>query len=36
LTPEIAGTSLVELGRVEFADLADGYLLTATGLQKLG
>lgn len=35
MTPEMAGTSLVELARAEPEDLAEGYLLTATGLQKL-
>lgn len=35
LTPEIAGTALVDLVRADPATIAPGYLLTAAGLQKL-
>jgi NAD(P)-dependent dehydrogenase (short-subunit alcohol dehydrogenase family) len=35
LTPEAAGSALVELVRADAATVAPGYLLTATGLQKL-
>jgi NAD(P)-dependent dehydrogenase (short-subunit alcohol dehydrogenase family) len=35
LTPEVAGSSLVELVRAEAATIAPGYLLTAAGLQRL-
>jgi NAD(P)-dependent dehydrogenase (short-subunit alcohol dehydrogenase family) len=35
LTPEIAGTALVDLVRTDPATTAAGYLLTAAGLQKL-
>jgi NAD(P)-dependent dehydrogenase (short-subunit alcohol dehydrogenase family) len=35
LTPEVAGTALVDLVRADPATTAPGYLLTATGLQKL-
>jgi 3-oxoacyl-[acyl-carrier protein] reductase len=35
LTPEIAGTALVELVRADAATLAPAYRLTAAGLQKL-
>jgi NAD(P)-dependent dehydrogenase (short-subunit alcohol dehydrogenase family) len=35
LTPEVAGSSLVELVRTEAASIAPGYLLTAAGLQRL-
>jgi 3-oxoacyl-[acyl-carrier protein] reductase len=35
LTPEVAGSSLVELVRAEAASIAPGYLLTAAGLQRL-
>ena len=35
LTPEAAGTALLELARADAADLAAGYLLTSAGLQKL-
>jgi NAD(P)-dependent dehydrogenase (short-subunit alcohol dehydrogenase family) len=35
LTPEQAGSALVELIRADSANAAPGYLLTATGLQKL-
>jgi NAD(P)-dependent dehydrogenase (short-subunit alcohol dehydrogenase family) len=34
-TPEMAGSALVALVRADPADTAPGYLLTATGLQKL-
>ena len=35
LTPEIAGSALVELVRAEAVTTAPEYLLTAAGLQKL-
>jgi NAD(P)-dependent dehydrogenase (short-subunit alcohol dehydrogenase family) len=35
VTPEIAGTALIELVRTEAAALAPGYVLTGTGLQAL-
>ena len=35
LSPEMAGTALLELARADAADLAAGYLLTGAGLQKL-
>ena len=35
LTPEAAGTALVELVRAEAATVAPGYLLTGAGLQQL-
>jgi hypothetical protein len=35
LTPEIAGSALVDLVRADPATTAPGYLLTAAGLQKL-
>jgi 3-oxoacyl-[acyl-carrier protein] reductase len=35
LTPEVAGSSLVDLVRAEAASIAPGYLLTAAGLQEL-
>jgi short-subunit dehydrogenase len=35
LTPEVAGSALVELVRAEAATADPGYLLTAAGLQKL-
>jgi NAD(P)-dependent dehydrogenase (short-subunit alcohol dehydrogenase family) len=35
LTPEVAGSALVELARAEAATTAPGYLLTAAGLQQL-
>jgi NAD(P)-dependent dehydrogenase (short-subunit alcohol dehydrogenase family) len=35
LTPEIAGSALVDLVRADPATIAPGYLLTAAGLQKL-
>ena len=35
VTPEIAGTALVELVRADAATVAPGYLLTGTGLQEL-
>jgi 3-oxoacyl-[acyl-carrier protein] reductase len=35
VTPEIAGTALVELVRADAADVARSYLLTGDGLQKL-
>jgi NAD(P)-dependent dehydrogenase (short-subunit alcohol dehydrogenase family) len=35
LTPEAAGTALVELARTDAATLAPSYLLTGAGLQKL-
>jgi hypothetical protein len=35
LTPEIAGTALVELVRADAATVAPGYLLTGAGLQNL-
>jgi hypothetical protein len=34
LTPEIAGTALVELVRADAATVAPGYLLTGAGLQN--
>ena len=36
LTPETAGTALVELRRADAATLAPGYLLTGGGLQPIG
>ena len=36
LTPAVAGRALVELRRVNTADLAAGYLLTGGGLQPIG
>jgi hypothetical protein len=35
LTPEVAGSALVELVRADAATVAPGYLLTGAGLQKL-
>jgi len=35
LTPEMAGSVLVDLVRADRATTAPGYLLTAAGLQKL-
>ena len=35
VTPEIAGTAMVELVRADAATVAPGYLLTGVGLQKL-
>jgi 3-oxoacyl-[acyl-carrier protein] reductase len=35
VTPEIAGTAMVELVRADAATVAPGYLLTGAGLQKL-
>jgi hypothetical protein len=35
LTPEVAGSALVDLVRAEAATVALGYLLTPAGLQKL-
>jgi hypothetical protein len=35
LTPEIAGTALVELVRADPATVAAGYRLSGAGLQKL-
>jgi NAD(P)-dependent dehydrogenase (short-subunit alcohol dehydrogenase family) len=35
LTPEVAGTALVELVRADAATVEPGYLLTGAGLQKL-
>ena len=35
LTPEIAGSALVDLVRTDPADTAPAYLLTAAGLQDL-
>jgi NAD(P)-dependent dehydrogenase (short-subunit alcohol dehydrogenase family) len=35
LTPELAGSTLVDLVRADPATIAPGYLLTAAGLQKL-
>jgi NAD(P)-dependent dehydrogenase (short-subunit alcohol dehydrogenase family) len=35
VTPEIAGTALVELVQADTADVAPGYMLTGGGLQKL-
>ncbi|MEB3049849.1 hypothetical protein KV112_08890 [Mycolicibacter sp. MYC123] len=35
LTPEIAGTALVELIRTDPSRMAAEYLLTGAGLQKL-
>jgi hypothetical protein len=35
LTPELAGSALVELMREDPATTAPGYLLTGAGLQKL-
>ena len=35
LTPEMAGSALVDLVRADPATTAAGYLLTAAGLQKL-
>ena len=35
LTPEMAGSALVDLVRADPATTAGGYLLTAAGLQKL-
>ncbi len=35
VTPEIAGTALVELIQADAATIAPAYLLTSTGLQKL-
>jgi NAD(P)-dependent dehydrogenase (short-subunit alcohol dehydrogenase family) len=35
LTPEIAGTAMVELAKSDAADLAPGYVLNGAGLQKL-
>jgi hypothetical protein len=34
LTPEVAGTALVELVEADVADVAPAYLLTGAGLQK--
>jgi hypothetical protein len=35
LTPEVAGSTLVDLVRADPATIAPGYLLTAAGLQKV-
>jgi 3-oxoacyl-[acyl-carrier protein] reductase len=35
VTPEIAGTAMVELVQADAATVAPAYLLTGTGLQKL-
>jgi hypothetical protein len=35
LTPEIAGSALVDLIRADPANTAPGYLLTGAGLQQL-
>jgi 3-oxoacyl-[acyl-carrier protein] reductase len=35
VTPEIAGSALVELVQADVADVAPGYRLTGAGLQKL-
>ena len=35
VTPEIAGTALVELVQADAAEVAPAYLLTGAGLQKL-
>ena len=35
VTPEIAGTALVELVQTDAAEVARAYLLTGAGLQKL-
>jgi hypothetical protein len=35
LTPEMAGSALLELARADAAGLAPGYLLTGDGLQRL-
>jgi len=35
LTPEVAGSALVDLVRTDRATIAPGYLLTAAGLEKL-
>jgi 3-oxoacyl-[acyl-carrier protein] reductase len=35
VTPQVAGTAVVELVQAEAADVASGYLLTGTGLQQL-
>ena len=35
LTPEIAGTALVELVQADAATVAPAYRLTSAGLQKL-
>jgi 3-oxoacyl-[acyl-carrier protein] reductase len=35
LTPEMAGSALVDLVRADPATTAPGYLLTGAGLQKL-
>jgi hypothetical protein len=35
VTPEIAGTALVELVRADAANVASAYLLTGAGLQEL-
>jgi hypothetical protein len=35
LTPELAGSALVDLVRVGAAAMAPGYVLSGTGLQKL-
>jgi 3-oxoacyl-[acyl-carrier protein] reductase len=35
VTPEIAGTAMVELARADAATLDRGYLLTGAGLQTL-
>jgi hypothetical protein len=35
LTPEMAGSALVDLVRADAATTAPGYVLTAAGLQKL-
>jgi hypothetical protein len=35
LSPEMAGSSLVDLVRADRASTAPGYLLTAAGLEKL-
>ncbi len=35
LSPETAGTALLELARADAAALAPGYLLTGAGLQQL-
>ena len=35
MTPEMAGSALVDLVRADPGTIAPGYLLTAAGLQKL-
>jgi hypothetical protein len=36
LTPEVAGSAVVELVRADAAAVAPGYVLSGDGLQKLG